>query len=503
MGTNYDSMGLVQKESIRSTIIAYVGAALGFVNIILVTHAATKPLVGFLNVLILVAIGFANLSSLGTGNVLLRFFPFLKRDNQNYSGALFGIWLISTLGFAVFGILFLIFQDEITQQYVKNDSHLLAKYIIYALPLAYSWMIFILIDAFLRSLYKTVVVTFAREILKRLGLTILLLLYGSQILGETAFIYSYIIFNLLLPVPLIIYLIWLKKLKFKPQFGYTWHKLSKAMFWYGFFTFVTYCASLLPGYIDSIFVSGLKGEAEAAVFTILFNIATLIAIPWRAIARVTAPLIALYWRDNDLPQLQKTFRQTSLINLIVGGIALLLLWENRSFLFSLLGEGYETGQWVLLIIGIGRVFDMWMGLNAYILMLSKKYVYDVVTNLLMLVTGLLLNYFLITAYGIIGAAFATLITIVIFNIVRLLLVVFFYKIHPFSWGMLSTMVILGICWGLSAALPAFESLFLDAVIRSALITGVAVFLILRFNVSPDITAYIRKQLKVLNSFTKL
>lgn len=490
-------MGVVQRESIRSTVISYIGAVLGFGNLILITNTASQSLVGFTNIILLFAIGFANLSSVGTGNVLLRFFPFLRRDKENYSGSLFGIWLISTIGFAIFSILFFFFREEFVGLYTKNDSPLLAKYLIYALPLAYSWMIFILIDAFLRSLYKTVVVTLVREVIKRLGLTILLVFLGLEMMGETTFIYCFIAFHVLLPVPLIIYLIWLKQLKIRPKFGFAWKKLSKTMFWYGFFTFVTYCASLLPGYIDSIFVSGMEGEAQAGIFSVLFNIATLVAIPWRSIARITAPLIAQYWRDNDIPKLQETFKQTSLINLIVGGIGLLLMWENRNFLFWVLGDGYEVGKWVLLIIGIGRVFDMWMGLNVYILMLSKKYVFDVASNLLMLVTGLFLNYYLIKAYGIMGAALATLSTIVIFNIVRLLLVQYFYKIHPFSWRMLSACAILSLCWGLSVAIPFLYHPFLDSIVRSTVILGVSVFLLLKFKVSPEINGYLRQLSKKL------
>lgn len=490
-------MGIVQRESIRSTIISYAGAILGFGNLILITNTASQSLVGFTNVILLFAIGFANLSSFGTGNVLLRFFPFLRRDKENYSGSLFGVWLISTIGFVLFSILFFLFKDEFTRIFTKNDSPLLAKYIIYAIPLAYSWVIFILIDAFLRSLYKTVVVTLIKDVFKRLGLTILLLLLGFEVLDQTTFIYSFIAFNLLLPIPLIIYLIWLKELKIKPKFGFAWKRLGKTMFWYGFFTFITYCSSLLPGYIDNIFVSGMEGEAQAGIFAILFNIATLVAIPWRSIARVTAPLVAQYWRDNDIPKLQQTFRQTSLINLIVGGIGLILMWENRNFLFWVLGDGYEAGKWVLLIIGIGRVFDMWMGLNVYILMLSKKYVYDVASNLIMLITGLLLNYYLIKAHGILGAAIATLSTIVIFNIVRLVLVQYFYKIHPFSWRMVSAFVILGLCWGLSAIIPFMYHPFLDSVIRSTLILGISVTLLLKFKVSPEINDYLVKVSKKL------
>ena len=103
-------MGVVQKESIRSTVVSYAGAGLGFVNqFLLMGVLLTADEVGLINVLILIGIMYAQFASLGTANVVLRFFPFFKDKEKGHNGLLFGLLVIGTIGFLFFLSLVLCF----------------------------------------------------------------------------------------------------------------------------------------------------------------------------------------------------------------------------------------------------------------------------------------------------------------------------------------------------------------------------------------------------------
>ena len=165
-------MGVVQRESIRSTIISYAGAALGFVNQFLIMGVLlTKEEVGLINVLILIGIMYAQFASLGTANVALRFFPFFRDKEKGHNGMLFGLSMIGLAGFLFFLILFYLFHDQVLYLF-EGKSPLLAQYLDYAVPFALSWIFLTLFDSYLRSLYKTVFSFVTREIIKRLIVTV-------------------------------------------------------------------------------------------------------------------------------------------------------------------------------------------------------------------------------------------------------------------------------------------------------------------------------------------
>lgn len=484
-------MGIVQRESIRSTLISYSGAALGFVNIFLMTRHLSQAQVGLVNVLILIAISYAELATLGMTQVALRFFPVFRRSDAQYGAMLSGMLLFATLGFVALGAPFYLFLPKILQHY-ESRSPLITQYFGYLLPLAYSWLILIILDAYLRSLLKTVSSTVVRELFKRIGLTLPLLLYIAGWITVDTFFQAYFIWHICLTVMLLVYVWMIGELKLPMRLSKVWRRLRRPLSTYGLFAFSSYAAALLVGYVDSIMLSGLRNEAEAGVYTTVFYVATLIIIPWRALSKITSPLVAEHWKRHALDKLQILYRQTSLINLLVGSLCFLGIWINRDALFWALGEGYDVGATVLLLIGLGRVVDMWMGLNVYIFVLSKKYVIDFYTNIAMVVLGVAANYFFITRLGITGAAISTLLTIVVFNLLRVWMVWHFFRLHPFSPAMLKAFVVIGITWLVCEALPGLGHPLADALLRSFCCLVCFAALTLGWRVSPDINAYIAK-----------
>jgi O-antigen/teichoic acid export membrane protein len=81
---------------------------------------------------------------------------------------------------------------------------------------------------------------------------------------------------------------------------------------------------------------------------------------------------------------------------------------------------------------IGRLLDMYFGLNGAIFTTSKKYKFDLIFTVILvgLVYGLKLYF--IPWWGSVGAAISTAIALIIYNLGRMLFVYLAYKIHPFT-----------------------------------------------------------------------
>jgi hypothetical protein len=133
---------------------------------------------------------------------------------------------------------------------------------------------------------------------------------------------------------------------------------------------------------------------------------------------------------------------------------------------------------------------------------------EVVNNIAMIVINIALNYFLITAYGSVGAAIATGISIGGINLVRLLQVYIIYKIQPYNMRYIPQII----CGIVSVILLYFLELYLpDLSYMLSLVYNVLVvvfafvipFVIIGFNDEDKlIFAAISNKFKSKNRFPK-
>ena len=80
-------MGIVIKQSIKGTIVNYVGIAVGFITtFFIVTKYLSQEEIGLTRVLIDAAVLFASFAQLGTGSSIIRFFPFFKDEKAKHHG---------------------------------------------------------------------------------------------------------------------------------------------------------------------------------------------------------------------------------------------------------------------------------------------------------------------------------------------------------------------------------------------------------------------------------
>ena len=102
------------------------------------------------------------------------------------------------------------------------------------------------------------------------------------------------------------------------------------------------------------------------------------------------------------------------------------------------------------------------------------------------------NYILIPKYGINGAAMATAISVLLFNLIRLVLIKVKMNMHPFSLNTLKTIIVLLVIYYLHQYLPKFSILLLDIFWKSSLTIIIYIPLVLILNLSDDITAIVKE-----------
>jgi O-antigen/teichoic acid export membrane protein len=231
----------------------------------------------------------------------------------------------------------------------------------------------------------------------------------------------------------------------------------------------------------------MKGLSFNAIYTTAFYMATVIEIPKRAITQSSTTIIAKAFEENNIEEVKRIYHKTALNQSLIGSLLLLGVWANLHSIFSIMPNGnfYEAGAYVVLLIGGTKLVDMVFGPSSEIIVLSKYYWFNIVVVSILAISGLILNYLLIPQFGIIGAAIATAISIILFNCIKYLFIYIKLGIQPFNFSFIKILMICGVCVLINMWLPQFQNTYADILFRSGIITIVFGGLALWFNISEE------------------
>lgn len=429
----------------------------------------------------------ATFGQFGLGSALVKFFPKLK----DQKGFLSFIILGGVFGFVLFAAFTFLFKTEITAYFAK-ESGLFIEYFGITLLISFILIQFQLLEGYCRSLLKIVIPTLIRDIQLRLSVTVLVALYALNIITFNGLIQWLSAAYLLMVITVIFYLRQLKAFQLSFNFKFINTALLKQIMTYAVYMMIGAGGTQIVLQIDSIMVSGALGLDATGIYTVAFFIGVVIEMPKRSITQISAPLISQAFEKNDMPAVEKLYKQTSINQMIIGSLLLIGIWANLENLYSFIpnGEIYIQGINVVLFIGLGKLSDMIFGTNGEIIVMSKHYKFNVVAVGILAMLTIVLNLLLIPKYGIEGAAIASFLAMLTFNLSKFLFVWVKFKIQPFSMGSIKLLAIIGLVLWVNQWIPTLELTLLDILIRSTVISVLLVGLTIGLKVSEEVNSLV-------------
>ncbi len=479
-------LGIIVRQSVSNTIISYIGISLGFVlTILLYPHILTPGEYGLTRVLISASYICSFFAHLGFHNVIIRYFPFFKKAAPDNHGFLFWTLVIPAIGFLLFIVLFFIGRDSLIAFYSER-SPLFTDYYLWVIPITLFLVYFEVLNNYLRSLRDSVSGMIAYEIVQRLTAITGLGLYFFEWISFPAFIAFFACSYLFLPLLMAVQ-IWRKKaFSLKPNFGIIRKSLVKCIANYGLYSLMGGLTTIIVWNVDIIMLGALAGLDQTGIYAIAFYIASVIAIPQRAIDRIAAPLISSFIKNKEWDEVGTIYRKTSINQLIPGLLIFGLIWIHLDSLYLIMPEVYSAGKWVVFIIGLGKLFEVVTGANGTILLNSKHYRVSFYTNVFLVVITIAANYMLIPVYGIEGAAIASALAIVTFNSIKYLFILIRLRLQPFTtatfWVTILGFFSLYLCY----AIIDFQSIWLNIPLKTLLFLIFYFLPVVYLNVSPDL-----------------
>lgn len=505
-------MGVVARQSIKGTIANYIGVAIGFIITFFVqTKLLTAEEIGLVEVLLQSAVLFSGLAQLGTNSSAMRYYPYFK-DEENKDHGFFGWTLIVPfIGFLIFLAAFFIFKGSITKAF-SDKSQLFVDYVDFVIPLAFMMLYISVFETNSNLLMRIAFPKFIREVGLRLMILVIYLLYGYGIISLKGLVIAFCLAYSIATALNIIYLLTLKRISFRIDRNHISPKLKRDFLFYTLFMITSALAGNITPLLNKFFLAGKEGLFTAGIFTIAVNIAMVVEMPYRSLGAISRPMISDGMAHADIDGVNKICRNVALHQLIAGSLIFFIIWANIDLFFRLLpnGEIYSTGKWVVLIIGLSRLFNSVLGIGGTTLGYSKYYYTSLLFTLLLTASSIILNILLIPLWGMTGAAIATLMSYMIFYSLLLSMVGWKLKVTPFCiedlkvaavillmfsanmlWlGYLSPLFILRSGGG-------FVPLFIDAFLRTGIIFIAGFAAMIRMEVSPEINGIVFRLLPFL------
>jgi O-antigen/teichoic acid export membrane protein len=484
----YLKVGFIQKDTIRTVIISYLGLVLGYLNkgVLFVLILSTEQ-IGLVNLILSVGILFSHLSNLGTINAVAKFAPFFDdRLNQKK------IFFQYALGFVVFGViavtlLSVILQNKVVEFYSVKSS-LFVDYYYWIIPIGIANVLFVVFETYLRSIFNNVLAVFLNDFVLRLSVTVLLsLLYFKVINFESFFVYHVLVYFIPTSI-LLLYLVYKKELSFKKSNLKIPSKLRKIILSYSLFSYTNTIGTLIVMTMDAMMIAYFLGLKATGVYTTVVYLTNALQIPFKSLMRISYPLVPIYWKKKDMGSMESLYKKTSSVSLIVALFMFSIVWININELFSFLPNDFNEGIWVFFFLMMGRIVDMYLGLNGWILITSKKYKFDMFFTGLLLFMVFGLNYLLIPIYGVVGAAISTGIAILTYNLARALYIGFMFKLKPIKQNQVFVLLVFSALLFLNYFIPVIKlAPIFSIIIKSILYSSVIAFIMIYFNFNQDVT----------------
>jgi O-antigen/teichoic acid export membrane protein len=235
-------------------------------------------------------------------------------------------------------------------------------------------------------------------------------------------------------------------------------------------------------------VATMLSLEHTGTYGILLFMANTIEIPSKSMYQIGGPVISSSIAHGEMKNVENVYKKSSINSLLVGILLFSILWAVLYNIFDLMpnNEDFYIYKNVFLFLCLGKLVDMTFSLNTHIIVYSKYYKYNLVFVLVLAVANLVLNYFFIREFGLTGAAMATALSMILYNITKLFFIKYRFKLWPFSINTLKVIVIAMITIAISTFLPDLFLSWPDILIKGAIIFLAYYFLLKVFSVKAEI-----------------
>ncbi|MEK6936790.1 MAG: flippase [Nanoarchaeota archaeon] len=373
------------------------------------------------------------LALMGLDEGILRFIPFYNgKNNQALVKNTLLISLKTVLNSSLFiAVLLIVFSDFISSRIF--DEYELTKVILFiAIALPFSTLLQLILVSF-RAFQKPEYEVLFKELTEkslRLIITFILITLGFKLYGALlGFVLSIIIvfFLSLFAFNKKIFSIFSREIKEKENkkelLNYSLPLMLKNFMWF------------IIAWTDLLMIGYFKTTSDVGIYNVALPTSTLIIVPIYGIMYLFMPIISELYGKNNLDQISDIYKKVSKYSLLLNiPIFLIIFLLSKDLVLTFFRSEYISAALPLTILSIGYLVFSLSDISMNLLSVIKKTKTIFIIIAIFALSNIILNYFLIPKYSIVGASIATSLSFFIGAILMMLTSYKFTKLHPFMFN---------------------------------------------------------------------
>lgn len=486
-------MGIVFRQSIKSTIVIFAGALLGAGLNIIYTHVFSQTLLGVSRNLINQGAVLYLFLMMGTISIIHTYAQRYALNDPKRPVVITFSLIVPVLATGLFCIPYFLMKDFVVGRYQGFDRQYLSEFYNLLPVLGLLWSFMALLEYYLMSQMKVALGNSMREIVLRLGNVALLGAFFFDWIDFHQFVVGTVLVHLL-PVFLLFYF------SSKTEgFGFSlnWKLFSKpelkSIVHYSWYHMLLMVSLSLTGTLDILLLAPLSpnGLADVATYNFALFLISILIIPYKAMSGAAFPRLNQAFVDKE-SNLHSLFNRSSLnMQIVAMGMWLIVVCNLQNAVAILPGQYADLAPCVL-ILSIGRMIDMATGLNTELISITNYYKFTFRLSLALLVAIVVLDRIFIPHFGLFGAAWVSTITLAVFNLFKMGFLYRKMRLSPIS-KQTGVIALVGIgIFLLNFLLPQMPHPVVDALYRSVILVSLFAAAMYYLRPSPDLHDFLQQ-----------
>ena len=493
-------MGVIIRQGSKQAVVKIVGVLIGFISLLLI-YPLDHASYGYAAFILSAATLLTPLLAMGLSQSAIKFFPEYLNETSDRKGFIWILFALNLIPLLLCGIFFYFFDDSMYSLigYMGLDVTLFRENSTVIVIVSILLLLYMTITSYISNFGRIVIPTIINEFSYKLFLPLVVLGVVYGVVQKNIIPGLMIAFFAIALIVLMVYLAKIGGISRKVDLSFLTSRKLKRIGKYSLYSALGTLGSLLIFRIDAVMITGLLGEVSTGLYFNILVMAAVIDIPSQAIGKIAGPIISKSFNDNNHEEIQLIYIKGSINSLIVGMLIFLGIWFNLDAIISLSSkpEAFFGATQIFLFLGIAKLIDGLTGINTHILLYSKYYKFNLLFLLCLGVLNVFLNLVLIKQYDIAGAAMATLISLTLYNLIKLFFIKFTLDMSPFTLDTLKVLLIGVMVFGLLFILPMPDSVVLGILLRSILISVLFIGSIYWSKASIDFNSLVDKYTKII------
>ena len=406
------------KGASSTFLLKIVGLLVGYGLAIFITNKFGAFVFGqYVTALLIVEI-LSIISRLGIDTALVRFISrYVHKGASSLINQLFfkSIALV-TLSAVVFTLLLLFFSD-----YIANFMNLDEEYLLIVSFSFIPLVLFHMNTQAIRGLKQMMSFSFLNNVAITLFTFILMVVLVAFSSSEKLPIYAYVMSVFVMTISS--YFLWFfhrAKIVDSKQNNSESELSTKALFKVSIPLLLGQSMMLIMGKVDLFMLANMTSSDKVGIYNIVLKLSMLAYMGLMAVNSIAAPKFSEIHSSGDIDALKKIVQQSTKTIFWVTFPVILLFLIFPDTILGVFGDEFKLAAMALIILSISKMFSAISGsVGTFLQMVGKQNVFQ---NILIFtaIINIVLNYLLIPKYGIDGAAFASAISGVIWNVLMII-----------------------------------------------------------------------------------